>query len=157
MSDHTEPGTPGTPAIERRKFVNIGPSVIVRGELTGSEDMTIEGRVEGKIDLTDRNLTIGPQGRVKAEVRAKSVLVQGEVTGNLVASDKVELAATGRVNGDIIAPRIVIADGARLKGSVEMTGIPSEAPRREAAGKGQAAAAPPPAAPQATRPGAAVS
>lgn len=151
MPDHSEPGTP---AIERRKFVNIGPSIFVRGELTGSEDMTIEGKVEGKIDLTDRHLTIGPQGRVHAEVRAKSVTVQGEVIGNVHASDKVELAATGRVKGDIIAPRIIIADGARLKGSVEMTGGQPEAPRREGPAKGQAAAATPLATVPAARPGA---
>ena len=153
MSDHTDSGNP---AVERRKFVNIGPSIFVRGELTGSEDMTIEGRVEGKIDLSDRHLTIGPQGRVKAEVRAKSVTVHGEVTGNLIASERVELAPTGRVVGDIIAPRIAIADGARLKGSVEMTGTPAEAPRKEA-GKPHAASAPPPAAMPATPPRAAVS
>lgn len=154
MSEHTDSGTP---AIDRRKFVNIGPSIFVRGELTGSEDMSIEGRVEGKIDLSDRHLTIGPQGRVKAEVRAKSVTVHGEVTGNLIASERVELAPTGRVVGDIIAPRIAIADGARLKGSVEMTGIAAEAPRKEAAGKAHAASAPPPAAMPATPPRAAVS
>jgi cytoskeletal protein CcmA (bactofilin family) len=104
--------------------VNIGQSICIRGELTGDEDLTIEGRVEGKIDLKEHNLTIGPNGRIQAEVTAKSVRVQGEVNGNVAAGEKVELAETGRVVGDIVAPRIVIADGARFKGSVDMSGAP---------------------------------
>jgi cytoskeletal protein CcmA (bactofilin family) len=92
--------------------------------LTGDEDLTIEGRVEGKIDLKEHNLTIGPNGRIQAEISAKSVRVQGEVNGNVAAGEKVELAETGRVIGDIVAPRIVIADGARFKGSVDMSGAP---------------------------------
>jgi cytoskeletal protein CcmA (bactofilin family) len=103
-------------------IVNIGQSICIRGELTGDEDLTIEGRVEGKIDLKEHNLTIGPNGRIQAEVTAKSVRVQGEVNGNVVAGEKVELAETGRVIGDIVSPRIVIADGARFKGSVDMSG-----------------------------------
>jgi cytoskeletal protein CcmA (bactofilin family) len=92
--------------------------------LTGDEDLTIEGRVEGKIDLKEHNLTIGPNGRIQAEIAAKSVRIQGEVNGNVAAGEKVELAETGRVIGDIVAPRIVIADGARFKGSVDMSGAP---------------------------------
>ncbi len=103
-------------------IVNIGQSICIRGELTGDEDLTIEGKVEGKIDLKEHNLTIGPNGRIQAEVGAKTVLIRGEVTGNISAHEKVELAETGRVNGDIVAPRIVIADGARFKGSVDMSG-----------------------------------
>ncbi len=109
-------------------IVNIGQSICIHGELTGSEDMTIEGRVDGKIDLTEHNLTIGPKGRIQAEVKAKAVVVQGEITGNISASEKVELAETSRVSGDIIAPRIIIADGARLKGSVDMSSGQPESP-----------------------------
>jgi cytoskeletal protein CcmA (bactofilin family) len=93
--------------------------------LTGDEDLTIEGRVEGKIDLKEHHLTIGPNGRIQAEVAAKSVRVQGEVNGNVAAGEKVELSETGRVIGDIVAPRIIIADGARFKGSVDMSGTPA--------------------------------
>jgi cytoskeletal protein CcmA (bactofilin family) len=102
--------------------VNIGQSICIRGELTGDEDLTIEGRVEGKIDLKEHNLTIGPKGRIQAEISAKTVIVRGEVNGNVHAGERVELAETGRVIGDIVSPRIIIADGARFKGSVDMTG-----------------------------------
>lgn len=103
-------------------IVNIGQSICIRGELTGDEDLTIEGRVEGKIDLKEHNLTIGPKGRIQAEITAKTVIVRGEVAGNVHAGEKVELAETGRVTGDIVSPRIVIADGARFKGTVDMSG-----------------------------------
>jgi len=109
-------------AIHNEGLVNIGQSICIRGELTGDEDLTIEGRVEGKIDLKEHNLTIGPKGRIQAEIRAKSVIVRGEVNGNVRAGERVELAETGRVIGDIVSPRIIIADGARFKGSVDMSG-----------------------------------
>jgi len=94
---------------------------VIRGELTGNEDLTIEGKVEGKIDLMDHNLTIGSTGRIEAEINAKKVVVEGEVTGNVAANEKVELTASGRVKGDIVAPRVVIADGAQFKGMVDMS------------------------------------
>lgn len=102
------------------KIVNIGQSIQIKGELTGNEDLTIEGKVDGKIVLKDHNLTIGANGRITAEVHAKTVLVVGEVTGNITADDKVEIAPTGSMKGDIIAPRVVLADGSRFKGSIDM-------------------------------------
>src|SRR5262245_12042386 len=102
------------------KLVNIGQSVQIKGELTGNEDLTIEGRVDGKVFLKDHNLTIGGNGRIAAEIHAKTVMVIGEVVGNITADDKVEIAATGAMRGDIIAPRVVLADGARFKGSIDM-------------------------------------
>ena len=100
--------------------VNIGKSVVIKGELTGSEDLTIEGHVEGKIELRQNVLTIGPNGRIKAQVFAKSVIVQGEVTGNVTASDKVDIRDNGSVDGDIVSPRVAIAEGAHFRGSVDM-------------------------------------
>jgi cytoskeletal protein CcmA (bactofilin family) len=100
--------------------VNIGKSVVIKGELNGSEDLTIEGHVEGTIQLKDNVLTIGPNGRIKAQVFAKSVIVLGEVTGNVTASDKVDIRDNGSVDGDIIAPRVAIAEGAHFRGSVDM-------------------------------------
>ena len=111
-----------TPTSDSKGVVKIGQSLFIRGDLTGSEDLTIEGRVDGKIDLTEHNLTIGPKGRIQAEIIARTVVVNGEITGNIRASEKVELAATSRVSGDIVTPRILIADGARLKGSVDTSG-----------------------------------
>jgi cytoskeletal protein CcmA (bactofilin family) len=103
-----------------KDLVNIGKSVVIKGELNGSEDLTIEGQVEGTIQLRDHVLTIGPNGRIKAQVFAKSVIVLGEVTGNVTASDKVDIRDNGSVDGDIISPRVAIAEGAHFRGSVDM-------------------------------------
>jgi cytoskeletal protein CcmA (bactofilin family) len=103
-----------------RDMVNIGKSVVIKGELSGSEDLTIEGHVEGRIDLKDNVLTIGPNGRIKAEVFAKSVVVLGEVTGNVTASEKVDIRDNGSVDGDLISPRVAIAEGAHFRGSIDM-------------------------------------
>ena len=103
-----------------RDMVNIGKSVVIKGELSGSEDLTIEGHVEGRIDLKENVLTIGPNGKIKAEVFAKSVIVLGEVTGNVTASEKVDIRDNGSVDGDIASPRVAIAEGAHFRGSVDM-------------------------------------
>src|SRR5918992_2082114 len=103
-----------------RDVVNIGKSVVIKGELNGSEDLTIEGHVEGKIELKDHVLTIGPNGKIKAQVFAKSVIVLGEVNGNVTATEKVDIRDGGSVDGDIISPRVAIAEGAHFRGSVDM-------------------------------------
>jgi cytoskeletal protein CcmA (bactofilin family) len=103
-----------------RDVVNIGKSVVIKGELAGSEDLTIEGHVEGKIELKDHVLTIGPNGKIKAQVFAKAVIVLGEVNGNVSASEKVDIRDGGSVDGDIISPRVAIAEGAHFRGSVDM-------------------------------------
>ena len=103
-----------------KDIVNIGKSVVIKGELNGSEDLTIEGHVEGTIQLREHVLTIGPNGRIKAQVFAKAVIVLGEVTGNVTASDKVDIRDNGSVDGDIVAPRVAIAEGAHFRGSVDM-------------------------------------
>jgi cytoskeletal protein CcmA (bactofilin family) len=121
-----------------KDIVNIGKSVVIKGELNGSEDLTIEGHVEGTIQLKDHVLTIGPNGRIKAQVFAKSVIVLGEVTGNVTASDKVDIRDNGSVDGDIVAPRVAIAEGAHFRGSVDMQ-------RKGGGQQGQAAKPAPPA------------
>src|SRR6476659_1772823 len=103
-----------------KDIVNIGKSVVIKGELNGSEGLTIEGHVEGTIQLRDHVLTIGPNGRIKAQVFAKAVIVLGEVTGNVTASDKVDIRDNGSVDGDIVSPRVAIAEGAHFRGSVDM-------------------------------------
>src|SRR5262245_19491521 len=122
-----QPPTVATPSprVETNQFpgrdnVNIGKSVVIKGELNGSEDLTIEGQVEGTIQLRDHVLTIGPNGKIKAQVFAKSVIVLGEVTGNVTASEKVDIRDKGSVDGDIISPRVAIAEGAHFRGSVDM-------------------------------------
>ena len=124
----TQPSAPSAGAPVRpeasqsmeKDIVNIGKSVVIKGELNGSEDLTIEGHVEGTIQLRDHVLTIGPNGRIKAQVFAKSVIVLGEVTGNVTASDKVDIRDNGSVDGDIVSPRVAIAEGAHFRGSVDM-------------------------------------
>ncbi len=130
----TSIGAPGAraPETESRRqmekdLVNIGKSIIVKGELNGSEDLTIEGQVEGKIELRDHVLTIGPNGRIKAQVFAKSVVVLGHVTGNVTASEKVDIRDNGSVEGDIVSPRVAIAEGAHFRGSVDMQRKPEPA------------------------------
>src|SRR5688572_10443775 len=119
--------TAGMPALRpdtahhmEKDIVNIGKSVVIKGELNGSEDLTIEGHVEGTIQLRDHVLTIGPNGRIKAQVFAKAVIVLGEVTGNVTASEKVDIRDNGSVDGDIVSPRVAIAEGAHFRGSVDM-------------------------------------
>src|ERR1044071_4922524 len=98
-----------------RDMVNIGKSVVIKGELNGSEDLTIEGHVEGKIELKDDVLTIGPNGKIRARVFAKAVIVLGEVNGNVTATEKVDIRDGGSVDGDIISPRVAIAEGAHFR------------------------------------------
>jgi cytoskeletal protein CcmA (bactofilin family) len=106
--------------METPRVASIGKSLHVKGELSGSEDIVIEGKVEGKISLSGYNVTIGETGRVAAELHAKIVVIAGLVHGNVVAGDKVEVAATGTMMGDIRAPRVVLIDGCRFKGSIDM-------------------------------------
>ena len=103
-----------------RDVVNIGKSVLIKGELSGSEDLTIEGQVEGQIELKQHVLTVGPHGRIRAQIFAKAVVVLGEVVGDMKASDKVSIRDTGAVEGNIVAPRVAIAEGARFRGKVDM-------------------------------------
>src|SRR5262247_1133422 len=99
---------------------SIGKSIVINGELSGSEDLTIEGRVDGKIELRDHVLTVGSNGRIKAQITAKAIVVLGQVTGNLNATEKVDIKETGSVEGDVVAPRVAIADGSHFKGSIDM-------------------------------------
>ena len=129
-----------------KDIVNIGKSVVIKGELNGSEDLTIEGHVEGTIQLKEHVLTIGPNGRIKAQVYAKSVIVLGEVTGNVTASEKVDIRDNGSVDGDIVSPRVAIAEGAHFRGSVDMQrkAAPTPAPAQKSAAAAAPAATPPP-------------
>jgi len=104
----------------QQESVSIGKSIVIKGEVTGSEDLTIEGHVEGKIELRDHVLSVGSTGRVQAHIAAKSIIVHGQVTGNLTAAEKVEIRDKGSVEGDIVAPRVAIADGANFRGSIDM-------------------------------------
>jgi cytoskeletal protein CcmA (bactofilin family) len=134
----TPAGAPARPESTQkleRDIVNIGKSVVIKGELNGSEDLTIEGQVEGTIQLRDNVLTIGANGKIKAQIFAKAVIILGEVTGNVTASEKVDIRDNGSVDGDIISPKVAIAEGAHFRGSVDMQrkGAPAQSPKAAAA------------------------
>jgi cytoskeletal protein CcmA (bactofilin family) len=103
-------------------LAQIGKSVVIKGELSGSEDLYIDGRVEGSISLKGNSLTVGPNGQVKASIESKAIVVQGKLEGNLQASDRVELRKSAVVTGDISTQRISIEEGAFLKGKVDIQG-----------------------------------
>jgi cytoskeletal protein CcmA (bactofilin family) len=109
-------------------MATIGKSITIKGDLSGNEDLQIEGNVEGRIDLPNNQLTIGAEGRVKAEVHAKAVIVIGHTTGNVSAAERIQVEATGVVDGDVKAPRLVIQEGAMLNGAVEMGSPKAKAP-----------------------------
>jgi cytoskeletal protein CcmA (bactofilin family) len=111
---------------ERREAAGIGASITIVGDVTGDEDLTILGRVEGKIDLPKHSLTIGQTGRVKADIHAKAVSVAGEVHGNLVASEQIVIRKTATMLGNLTAPRVGLEDGCCFRGSVEMETPPQK-------------------------------
>jgi cytoskeletal protein CcmA (bactofilin family) len=103
----------------------IGPRTVVKGEITGDEDVLVEGTVEGEIKIA-RDLRVGQGGTVRATISAQSVVVSGEVVGDCHAENRVEIQASGRVTGNIRAPKIVIAEGAMFKGNSDMSGRKDE-------------------------------
>jgi cytoskeletal protein CcmA (bactofilin family) len=98
----------------------IGKSVVVRGELSGSEDLYVDGEVDGSISLRGQSLTIGPNGRVRANLEARNVIVHGRVDGNVNASDRVDLRKSASLIGDISTARVAIEDGAYFKGTIDI-------------------------------------
>ncbi len=98
----------------------IGSSIVIKGTVTGDEDLTIEGKVEGTIDLKSNVVSVGPSGRVKADITAKIVNIEGEVAGDISGNEKVVISKSGNVKGNIVAPRVTLEDGAIFKGSIDM-------------------------------------
>ena len=101
------------------QMANIGKSIEIKGDLTGKEDLVIEGTVEGRVELPEAQLTVGANGKIQAEIRAKSVVVIGKVSGNIHGTDRIEIQATGVVHGDVTAPKLVVAEGAVLNGNIQ--------------------------------------
>jgi cytoskeletal protein CcmA (bactofilin family) len=104
----------------RREAATIGPSISIKGDLTGEEDLVIQGRVEGKIDLKQNSVTIGKDGKAKADIYGKQISVEGDVDGNLHGLEQVSLRSSASVRGNICAPRVSIEDGAKFKGTIDM-------------------------------------
>lgn len=123
---------PPRPVNVATKPINLGKSIKISGDLSGNEDLVIDGQVEGRIDLKNHTLTIGINAKIKADVVAKVVIVAGELKGNITAQDRVEISSKGIMYGDINSPRVALADGATFKGSVDMEVSSSSSSRTEA-------------------------
>jgi len=104
----------------RGDVVKIGKSIFIKGEISGGQDLIIDGKVEGEIQLKENQVTVGENGKISGEIHAKTIIIQGEVVGNMFAGDKLEIKASGALNGDVTSPRLIIDDGAYFKGSIDM-------------------------------------
>jgi cytoskeletal protein CcmA (bactofilin family) len=103
----------------------IGPSIVIKGEVTGGEDLLIQGKVEGKINLSGNQVSVGESGEVSADIHAKVIKIEGKVTGDITGVEKVVIAKSGNVHGNIVAPRVTLEDGAIFKGSIDMDPVGS--------------------------------
>lgn len=153
-SDETKPGFDAPPAGETveapqvstpatsssagaarpaRQPASIGPSITIRGDITGEEDLVVHGRIEGTLNLPKNDITVGADGQVRANLKATRITVEGQVTGDLQGSERVVIKQSGRVEGNITAPRVMLEDGCRFKGAVEMNvDSESKSPNRDA-------------------------
>jgi cytoskeletal protein CcmA (bactofilin family) len=114
------PESRSSASFNTRSTAMIGPTIKIKGNVTGDENLVIEGTVDGSVELAGHDLTIGPSGHVKANLVAKTVKIEGQITGDVTGSEKVVLAKSGRVEGNIVAPRVTLEDGAKFKGSIDM-------------------------------------
>lgn len=125
---------------EHRRSV-LSPSISIKGDISGTEDLVLEGKMEGTISLPKNEVLIGPDGHVKANVTALKVSIEGRVTGDIRGSERVVIKHSGRVEGNIVAPRVVLEDGCQFKGSVEMntdasvSGAPTSAKAQDSRSK----------------------
>ena len=112
--------TAGARRDTRGQLATIGPSITLKGDLSGEEDLMIQGRIEGEIRLQKNSVTVGKSGRVRADIYGRSIGVDGEVRGNLYGEHEVVIRASGRVQGNIVSPRVILENGSKFKGSVDM-------------------------------------
>ena len=126
----------------RADVAHIGKSVLVKGELSGSEDLFLDGEVEGSIELRDHSLVVGPHGRVRAHINARDVVVHGKVDGNIKGTERVELKKSAVLTGDIFTQRIIIEDGAFFKCAIDIQKEGAKEAAKAAAKRDAAAAAP---------------
>ena len=122
---------PTTPSSDLKERATIGASIFVKGDLTGEEDLVVQGRVEGTIRLSQNNVTVGARGRVKADVRARIISVEGQVEGNLYGEEKIVIRKSGRVKGNLVAPRVSLEEGSTFKGSIDMEAAKTEVKKPE--------------------------
>jgi cytoskeletal protein CcmA (bactofilin family) len=119
-AEPTPVAAPRTSIVNSQEQATIGKSLVIKGEVTGSESLYIDGRVEGAINLPGNRVTIGRNGQVQANVNAKEIVILGKVKGNLTASDRVDIRNEGSLAGDVVCQRISIEDGAYFKGSIDI-------------------------------------
>ncbi len=111
---------PASPPINTQEQATLGKSLVIKGEVTGSESLYIDGRVEGSINLPGNRVTVGRNGVVAANISAREIVVLGKVRGNMTASDRVDIRGEGSLTGDVVAQRISIEDGAYFKGGIDI-------------------------------------
>ena len=109
-----------TPIEQLKEKAVVGPSIKIKGELTGEEDLMVQGRVEGRIELKKNNVTVGKNGNVQADIYGKIISIEGEVEGDLFGTEKIIVRKSGTVRGNMTAPRVNLEDGARFKGAIDM-------------------------------------
>src|ERR1051326_7686719 len=119
MPDIPAPRTTPSPAPSPGGSI-LGRSMVLKGDFSGKEDLTVEGQFEGTIDVAENTITVGAQGQVKSEIRARHVIVHGSVAGKIAAREKIDIRRTGNVTGDLVAAGVAIEEGAYFKGSIEI-------------------------------------
>lgn len=147
------PPPPSRPQPRPESVAMIGTSVAIKGEVTGQENLRIQGRIEGKISLRGQDVTVGKSGKVQADIHAKAIRVEGEVVGDLYGEQEIIIEASGQVTGNLVAPRVNLENGSRFKGSIDMEGAahhtqPKPGQEVPARGKGPGSQPTPPGGPR---------
>ena len=119
-AEPVSPPRPASPPLSTQEQATLGKSLVIKGEVTGSESLYIDGRVEGSINLPGNRVTVGRNGVVAANISAREIVVLGKVRGNMAASDRVDIRGEGSLTGDVVAQRISIEDGAYFKGGIDI-------------------------------------
>ena len=152
------PQAPGRRQAPAAEVSTLGPSILIKGDLTGEEDLTIRGRLEGEVRLEKNNVTVGQSGHIKADIYGRSIRVEGAVEGNLYGGQEVVIRASGRVQGNIVSPSVTLENGSKFKGAIDMepggkssAPAPSPRPAQPAEPKPVSATAKPTAAPSSSR------
>lgn len=152
------PPPPSRPQPRSEAVASIGPSVVIRGEVAGQENLRIQGQIEGKVALKGQDVTVGRSGKVQADIHAKAIRIEGEVVGDLYGEQEIIIDASGQVTGNLVAPRVILENGSRFKGSIDMESAAQHTrvkPPRETPGAdpgSETEKAPPGTAPQAPKP-----
>lgn len=126
----TKPAPPPPPRSERAV---IGPTIRIKGEVSGEEDLLVQGRIEGKVEVKGRGVTVGKSGKVSADIYARTIRVEGRVRGDLFGDQEVVIEADGDVEGNLVAPSVRLENGSRFKGSIDMEQAPPKVPPHQSA------------------------